>query len=120
MSSSINHTYAVGDVVIDKEENEDPEANPMVVVAVTGQSASDYAWTWDAQMNPTTVADSNPEYSETAPVVEVAYFETLDGRFDDWRSQGPTFIAEQADRDRVKTYSYPEPRLDSAPTLNPF
>jgi hypothetical protein len=60
-----------------------------------------------------TVAEYNPDYEPTAPVVETVYRDELDEKVDSWTWLDLDQIGEAADDAGLTRYSYPAPRLKS-------
>ena len=60
-----------------------------------------------------TVASLNPSYSETDPCVKVAFIPDLDHHFPEWRSVDRAMLHPRLQQSDVKTYDYPESRLEA-------
>jgi hypothetical protein len=61
-----------------------------------------------------TVAEYNPEYDPTAPVVEVVHRDKLDDQVDNWTWLDLDQLADAVEDAGLQTYSYPAPRLKSS------
>lgn len=107
-------------VVVSDSDDEDRDQPRMLVVGRPDEQADEYECDWDAYMNPKTVADFNSDYPSDADVVEVVYFETLDGRYDDWRSKGVSYVKALVDEGRLEPYAFPKPRLTAEDVESPF
>lgn len=88
-------TFRVGDHVTDREENEE---KPMLVAGIPGFNAKQYR----IEGANKTVAELNPEYSETSEVVEVVFMQRTD-----------------TDLDGKKRYAYPIDRLKHRHSVHP-
>jgi 5-methylcytosine-specific restriction endonuclease McrA len=61
-----------------------------------------------------TVAEYNPDYDATAPVVETVYRDELDCEVENWTWLDLDELADAADEAGLTMYSYPAPRLKSS------
>jgi hypothetical protein len=100
----------VGDEVVDKEA-EDPK-KAVVVLTPDATIAS-----WEVNEGET-VADHNPGYDETAPVVVVAFVEDLDDWWDDWREYEPYELFDEMCERGHKFYAFPSERLRKTSDLD--
>ena len=100
----------VGDEVVDKEADEPKEA---VVVLTPDAAISD----WEVDEGET-VADHNPGYDETTPVVVVAFVEDLDDWWDGWREYEPYELFDEMCERGHKFYAFPSERLRETSDLD--
>ena len=98
-------TFERGDIVTDREADGDKE---LLVTGITSEQADTFVVSGTGQ----TVAEHNPEYPASDPVVEVRFFETLDAYLDDWTLAGVLETEASDDLDAGDPYFYPESRLE--------
>lgn len=97
-----------GATVVDRD---DDDRSAAIVVEVHPE-ASAYGWHIDALDK--TVADVNPEYHESAPVVTVAYASDLEAA-GIGRRRSVDLLRAAIEREGVRTYDFPSPRLWEVP-----
>ena len=98
--------FDVGASVADRDAT-DP--NTAVVVALPDAPA--YERTIESLDGNPSVADLNPDYPASGPVVTVAYAGDLDDALDVWRSADPETLAGICDDEGVRTYDFPAGRV---------
>lgn len=94
-----------GDRVIDRDADDRTHA---VVLRELGR-ADEVRVPIDGQP---TVAALNPDYPASADVVEIAFKPALDREVENWQLYDSAVLAGHVEGTPIKTYSYPEPRLD--------
>lgn len=95
----------IGDLVTDAEQDDPDDA---VVVELPDATAADY----EIEATGRTVADHNESYPADDPVVVVAFEPGLAEAIDGWRFAAPDELRGLVRDHEVRTYAYPESRLD--------
>jgi hypothetical protein len=89
-------------------DRDDDDGEDLLVVRVRQDTRADRVHL-DELANAPTVADVNPAYDPSAPVVEVAYPDDLE-RLDGWETVED--VREAAATGHLTLYTFPAPRLD--------
>jgi hypothetical protein len=100
-------TLEPGDRVVDREVD---KATIAIVLEATDEPAAECVIPGLGE----TVAEANPEYPPEAPVVLVAFRDDLDTHLPGWKEDTLAALRGRVDGSRVRTYSYPAPRLKPA------
>ncbi|WP_248910776.1 hypothetical protein [Halocatena marina] len=106
VEGTTNTTFAIGDVVQDRE-NDDP--NDAIVVNLPSKTAAE----WIARQGSwgeATVAEDNPAYPADAPIVVVVFADALREAFPDWERETHLTLT-AINRSDASHYSFPAPRL---------
>ncbi|QCW02092.1 ParB N-terminal domain-containing protein [Natrinema pallidum] len=98
-----------GDIVIDAD---DTSPSPAVVVKTPNAIAADW------RVPGGTVADTNPDYPATDPVVVVVFRDDLEDAYPRYTGGLPLSLA-QINRDGLRHYSFPKSRLRRIDQLEP-
>ena len=96
----------VGVHVIDRDADD-----PNTAVVVDRPDEPAYERTIESLDGDPSVADLNPDYPASGPVVTVAYAGNLDDALDVWRSADPEALAGICDDEGVRTYDFPTGRV---------
>lgn len=116
METETEPEYSEGDIVTDRESDEDDK---LFVVKITDTPISEEEMYWDSSMNPTMVSDENPSYDPTQMTVKAVYLESFLERQRGLETYADAKASlERAktlvDESKLKAYSFPRNRL--APT----
>lgn len=102
--------FQLGDRVVDTEARTDDHEEAVVVELPDRTAAECYIGALDA-----TVADVNPDYPSSDPVVTVAFVADLDTWASGWAMAPADVLADElALIDEILLYTYPASRLASA------
>ena len=96
--------FKPGDYVLDSE---DDDADPAVVIHALDVPIDD--WTVHGEQ---TVADQNPTYSETEPVVIVTYEDRLEKHWESWANREPEDLFDEVTDRGIKFHAFPASRLE--------
>lgn len=96
--------FIYGDIVQDREENEDPET--MVVVNTPDETAEE----WEVDDNDM-LADHNPKFPRKDDVVIVVLKDELDEFDEDWDEREEEYTLDQLEEDEVDYQLFPYRRL---------
>lgn len=100
-----DHSFAIGDMVVDREEQLSP---PAVVVTLPAPPASEWL-----TYGGTTVAQANPGYPTDAPVVLVVDAADVDSYLSEWDHETPLSVT-ALDESGIYYEAVPVPRLTPA------
>ena len=103
--STARASFAIGELVADREPN-DGTADTAVVVNCPPQPADEWAAYGD-----TTVAEDNPNYPDDAPVVVVVYRTDLEHFDPEWAEREKPYPLTEFNEADVSYYSFPAIRL---------
>lgn len=92
----------VGDTVVDREDGD-----RLVVINVDAHTTADEEVL--PECGGLTVAELNPEYDATAPLVEAVYVETVDNTLEGWRSVED--LIDAVEFGALESYTFPADRL---------
>lgn len=101
--------FDIGDFVVDKNDDEDTR-DVARVINIPGVQAKN----WDAYQTENgeqlTVADTNPEYTPTTPVIVCLFTSQIQANYPDWNGDNPLNL-KQVTEDNVTHYAFPAERL---------
>ena len=100
----LSEVFEPGDYVLDSE---DDDADPAVVIHALDVPIDD--WTVHGEQ---TVADQNPDYSETEPVVIVTYEDRLEKHWESWANREPEDLFDEVTDRGIKFHAFPASRLE--------
>lgn len=106
-------TLTRGDIVTDRESNEEPE---LLVVEVTSKNIDEVVIGWDWNKNERTVADANEDsefyedYKDNN-VIKVVYLDSLSDRHPNVSKTDLDKIDNLIDQSKMKVFSFPRNRL---------
>lgn len=103
LESSPSPTLQWGAIV---EDVDDPEGE-MVVVSTPGATAIE----WDVPVRDRTVAEDNPAYPPTDPVIVTVYKDQLEQEWPYYGGHRPLSLSDIGSKYGLKAYSFPESRL---------
>jgi hypothetical protein len=110
-SDTLDPEFSPGTYVIDTDSGD-----PDLALVLSTPGATCIEWDVDRDSpDGRTVADDNPDYSDSESVVVVAFVVTgLERRWEDWTDADPSDLFHGAVNASVKFYSFPESRLERA------
>ena len=110
-NGTIDDEQSTTDLPIGVEVLDHDATDPNTAVVVEQPDEPAYERTIESLDGSPTVADLNPDYPASGPVVTVAYAGDLDAALDVWREADPEALAGLCDDESVRTYDFPAGRV---------
>lgn len=101
------HEFALGDSAIDTEDDDPSEA--IVIRRPDDETITDWEYEKDDDM--LTTAEENPAYPDDEQLVVIAYRNSLEDDWPDWRDIAPERLYEGTSERDINQYGFPESRL---------